>query len=271
MRQRETLQRCPPSAPDWLLAHFVPGDSNEALAGDLHEEFHSGRSAAWYWRQAVSAIFIRWTRELCVHRSVMLFAALWATLAPAWLLTIARGEQVIRLSHRLTQLNWPWNNLSSFALMLAANLLFVWTGITLYLLPEVWRSGKLRVRLLAHGISASLPVLLVLWLTLIVLPMHFVAANTTQHNASLTRSPTPLEATILHNQSVWARYDRQLLGQQSEMRNRLRAASGETTLPGDGSIDLRPFTMLVRLPFFLVVFCALWPSARRNRMPRATA
>lgn len=260
-------QRKPPAFARWMLHQLMPGEADEALTGDLLEDFHSGRSVAWYWRQAVSAIFIRWAVELRVRRTMLLFAALWAMLAPAWLLTVTHIEQFAHLGPRFAQLNWPWNSLGNFASMLAANLFFLWTGIALYLLPKAWRNGKLRVRPLAHGIAASLPVILVLWLALIVLPLHFVAANTTQQNVSLSRSPTPLEATILHNRSVWARYDRQLIRRQSEARDRLRTAATEIAPPGDGSIDLRPSTMLVRVPFFLVVFCALWPSKfRRERV-----
>jgi hypothetical protein len=39
----------PPIVATWVLAHF--GNRNEALAGDLVEEYRRGRSVAWYWRQ----------------------------------------------------------------------------------------------------------------------------------------------------------------------------------------------------------------------------
>ena len=42
----------PPRFARWLLLHLAP----EALAGDLTEEFKGGRSAAWYWRQTMSAV-----------------------------------------------------------------------------------------------------------------------------------------------------------------------------------------------------------------------
>jgi hypothetical protein len=255
----------PPSAARWMLDHLMPGEANEALAGDLLEEFHAGRSAAWYWRQVLSALSIRCARELRIHCTALLFAALWSMLAPAWLLAIARLERSANLNAHLAQLNWPWNQLGSFAFMLAANLLFLWTGVALYMLPEIWLRGKLTIHPLTHGIAASLPVLLVAWLALIVLPLHFVAANSAQPAVA----PTPLEAAHIDNQNVWAAYDRQLAMRQLEMQNQSRALPQAS--PRNGAIDLRPATMLLRLPFFLVILCTLWSSARRSSIRQERA
>jgi len=46
--------RRPPRLASLLLERFTPG--NEALHGDLDEEFSSGRSSVWYWRQVMAAI-----------------------------------------------------------------------------------------------------------------------------------------------------------------------------------------------------------------------
>jgi preprotein translocase subunit SecY len=46
----------PPSVATWLLKHL--GRRNDALAGDLLEEYRRGRSAAWYWRQVLTAIVV---------------------------------------------------------------------------------------------------------------------------------------------------------------------------------------------------------------------
>ena len=45
----------PPALATWLVKRAARG--NEALVGDLVEEFHRGRSAVWYWRQALTAVF----------------------------------------------------------------------------------------------------------------------------------------------------------------------------------------------------------------------
>ena len=46
--------RRPPRLASLLLEQFAPG--NEALHGDLDEEFSDGRSSTWYWRQVIATI-----------------------------------------------------------------------------------------------------------------------------------------------------------------------------------------------------------------------
>ncbi len=75
-------QKNPPMFARWMLAHLMPGEANDALAGDLQEELCAGRSAAWCWRQVLGAIAIRYVRELRVHRTTLLFAIPWRILTP---------------------------------------------------------------------------------------------------------------------------------------------------------------------------------------------
>jgi hypothetical protein len=53
----------PPALATWLLEHLNPGSQNEALAGDLLEQFSQGRAAAWYWRQVLVAILAGFMKE----------------------------------------------------------------------------------------------------------------------------------------------------------------------------------------------------------------
>lgn len=48
--------RRPPHIAEWLLSRFGITQRNEALIGDLAEEFQNGRSATWYWKQTAVAI-----------------------------------------------------------------------------------------------------------------------------------------------------------------------------------------------------------------------
>jgi hypothetical protein len=48
--------RKPPRLANWLLNRFGGIRQNPPLAGDLLEEFRSGRSSAWFWRQTLGTI-----------------------------------------------------------------------------------------------------------------------------------------------------------------------------------------------------------------------
>jgi hypothetical protein len=67
----------PPIAATRLLKFLTPAGKNEALLGDLEEDFMQGRSAAWYWRQVFSAILVNFVQELRCRRVMVGFAALW--------------------------------------------------------------------------------------------------------------------------------------------------------------------------------------------------
>jgi hypothetical protein len=73
-------QSQPPPLASWMLRHLVLGGPNEALAGDLLEEFQRRRSATWYWRQVLGAIFASFTNELRADGVMVwtiVFTAVW--------------------------------------------------------------------------------------------------------------------------------------------------------------------------------------------------
>ena len=49
------MTRTPPRAAQRLLRVCVGPAAFEIVAGDLDEEFARGRTAAWYWRQAIKS------------------------------------------------------------------------------------------------------------------------------------------------------------------------------------------------------------------------
>ena len=51
-------KRSPPAVATWLLAHFASDYQRDALAGDLIEQYHLGRSRCWYWKQVVAALLV---------------------------------------------------------------------------------------------------------------------------------------------------------------------------------------------------------------------
>jgi hypothetical protein len=58
----------PPSTATWLLEHLSSGPSNDSLKGDLMEEYRSGRSGAWYWRQVLMTIAVTFWKEISAHK-----------------------------------------------------------------------------------------------------------------------------------------------------------------------------------------------------------
>ena len=57
--------RRPPLVAGWLLERFCP---EPGLAGDLIEEYGRGRSALWYWKQAIVAASIYPFAQILAHK-----------------------------------------------------------------------------------------------------------------------------------------------------------------------------------------------------------
>jgi hypothetical protein len=91
----------PPQTAIWLLRHVCPGD-NDALTGDLIEQWRDCRSNRWFWKQVVIALGL----GLAPHLT-------YATVATAmqWFLwqTIDRLTLISPL--HWYALSWPWSML----------------------------------------------------------------------------------------------------------------------------------------------------------------
>jgi hypothetical protein len=55
--------RPPPAVATWVLQHLGAGTHEEALAGDLIEQYARGRSRLWYWQQVLIAIWFARARS----------------------------------------------------------------------------------------------------------------------------------------------------------------------------------------------------------------
>ncbi len=53
----------PPILATKLLGQLVSGPHGDALAGDLMEQYQQGRSAVWFWRQALLAIIVSFVKD----------------------------------------------------------------------------------------------------------------------------------------------------------------------------------------------------------------
>lgn len=140
----------PPRIATWMLAHLMPADYDDALAGDLLESFRAGRSSGWYCRQVLVALVIRWIGSFYRHRAVLIFAMAWATLSPAWRLLIIRLDHWSNFIGPVWRLPWPWSTVCMMSLSTAESLLFIWTGVLPYLVIVLrlfrietrWRIGR---------------------------------------------------------------------------------------------------------------------------------
>lgn len=161
----------PPTLATWILEHWAPGDSNDALAGDLLEEFRDGRTAAWYWRQVFAAVAIRCWREILNRRVLLVFAVLWCMLAPAWRLLISNMENHSRALGMIWRIDWPWSTVCAFSLNLAIDLIFVWTGMLLCLLLQIGISKSLSTTQLGRSFMRSAAVFIAAWIPAFALGM----------------------------------------------------------------------------------------------------
>ncbi len=150
MRRRE-----PPPLATWMLRHLTAGDPDEALDGDLLEEFRLGRSDAWYWRQVLAACAVTWARSLRERSSLLIFALIWSGLAPAWTLIVDRIEAYS--FGQVWKMSWPFPILAEFTAWMTMDVVFLWAGILLYILVQphainVVRKTMLRAFVLAPAI-----------------------------------------------------------------------------------------------------------------------
>src|SRR5438045_6653383 len=67
----------PPALATWLVEHLIPRGKNEALTGDLSEQFSQGRSEVWYWYQVLVAILVAFAKELRTVGAAAGFTGLW--------------------------------------------------------------------------------------------------------------------------------------------------------------------------------------------------
>ena len=89
----------PPALADWLLTRF--GSVDDALIGDLYQEWAEGRSTIWFWHQTIAAIVWGAVRDIRRQpgRTCAALTAGWAVLGTIFFAgdTIAGAWVVARL------------------------------------------------------------------------------------------------------------------------------------------------------------------------------
>jgi hypothetical protein len=134
-----------------LLKHLRLGDKNEALLGDLYEEFKRRHSAAWYWRQVLAAILVGFIREVRCRWMAIAFAIVWTYAVALWFL---RQIWLLPQIHSLSEPLFRWSLKFDFpvsqiwyltiylSIDLAIGALIVMVGLVLYL--AIMKSFTLR-------------------------------------------------------------------------------------------------------------------------------
>jgi len=163
-------RREPPPFATWTLEHLSSGERDEALAGDLLEDFRAGRSDGWYWLQVLGACLLSWSRSLTARGPALVFALVWSLLAPAWQAivdSIASNPMFDRMWHILGPFWLPFM-VAGWVLLHAA---FLWAGILAYQFAYSLVRKSLRARDVRRAF----------WLSALVLPpvaaIAFVVAH----------------------------------------------------------------------------------------------
>ena len=97
----------PPVLATWILKHVARG--NEALIGDLLEEHRRRRSAAWYWRQVVTAVVVGRSRAAMLSLGVVALYGLGSYFS------IPGANASLRALVERAAVGTPWRVFSVFA------------------------------------------------------------------------------------------------------------------------------------------------------------
>jgi hypothetical protein len=142
----------------WMVEHVTFGSPNESLSGDLLEEFQSGRTAGWYWRQALTAIAITLSSKSRAYVLPLVFSAGWSILYPAMWLSITKSRLTQNLLGRMAAHDWPYSTGLHFVSAAVPAAMFVWIGFFVYLTSRNHVDRQLPTLRLLGSLSISLNV-----------------------------------------------------------------------------------------------------------------
>jgi hypothetical protein len=147
----------PPRLARWILEHLTT-DEQDALSGDLLEEFRCGRSRGWYWRQVATAVIVCMARTLHSNWFALAFSVLWVLPLPALEIYVVREMQLGRVFPQRWSYPWPYSTICDVALAIGWKLLYLWLGIAFWQIILAIATGRTSVRLLVKGLCASVAV-----------------------------------------------------------------------------------------------------------------
>jgi hypothetical protein len=145
----------------WMLEHLTFGSCDASLSGDLLEELRSGRSAGWYWRQALSAIAVTLIGKSRAYVLPLLFSMGWSMLYPALWPSILRTQMAQTLWEWMGERDWPFSTALQFVNGITPAALFVWIGFFVYLTTRNRTPPRLSLFRILVSLSVGLNVLFV--------------------------------------------------------------------------------------------------------------
>jgi hypothetical protein len=159
----------PPAIATWMLEHLTLAGKNDALAGDLLEEFRLGRPRSWYWSQVAVAITLGCAKGLRNHWPAVVFAALWTMAGPVFGFYVVR-IQVDKLMDFTARIDWVNSAVCALVFVMGSVIAFLWVGLTIYILLTYMITGSLDLSRLARGLLVSLLVNIAASAVMIALP-----------------------------------------------------------------------------------------------------
>lgn len=180
----------PPTIATWMLEHLTVGRKDEALAGDLLEEFRCGRPAAWYWRQVLVAITVGFASELTAQWPAIVFSALFVIPVPAyWMLVIDKVMTSPFFAPRW-HLEWPYSTICDQLLFWGSQLLYIWCALIVYFLLVSLATKTINLHRLARSLWKSAFVFMAVCVGLVaffaLLPGHAAYAIDRRHITALS-------------------------------------------------------------------------------------
>jgi hypothetical protein len=163
----------PPAVATWILEHLTLRPEGEALAGDLLEQFRTGRRAGWYWRQVLAAVAIGFFKEILRRRPLIAFVVLWNAPIPALWFYVERFMGHSSLLGSIWSLPWPWSTICEMALIFAQAVIPLWTGMVLYLVLHSWLTRCHKLPKVARGLWVSVVTYIVFSAVVFAIPQGY--------------------------------------------------------------------------------------------------